>query len=53
MDYKKAYGILFNAMSKAIDEINRSRIITQEMEDGLDLLRKAQQTTEEMYMNEE
>lgn len=53
MDYQKAYSVLFNAMSDAIDEINRSIIITQEMEDGLSILRKAQQITEKMYMDEE
>ncbi len=53
MDYQKAYCVLFNAMSDAIEEIDHSRIITQEMEDGLDILRKAQQITEKMYMDEE
>lgn len=53
MDYKKAYHILFNAMTDAIVKIDGSRVITQEMEDGLSILRKAQETTEEMYLDAE
>lgn len=51
MDYQKAYEMLFNAMTDAIEAIDRSKIITQEMDDGLAILRKAQQTAEEMYMD--
>ncbi len=50
MDYKKAYNILFNAMTDAIEIIDSSNVFTQEMDDGLVILRKAQQITEEMYM---
>ncbi len=53
MDYKKAYNILFNAMTDAIEAIDGSKVITQEMNAGLVILRKAQQTTEEMYMDSE
>lgn len=53
MDYQKAYGILFNAMTEAIEKIYSSRVVTQEMDEGLDILRKAQQATEEMYMDAE
>ena len=53
MDYKKAYGILFNAMTEAISKIYSSRVVTQEMDEGLEILKKAQQATEEMYMDEE
>lgn len=50
MDYKKAYKILFNAITDAIEKIDNSEVITRELYDGSAILRKAQQTTEEMYM---
>lgn len=53
MDYQKAYCVLFNAMSDAIDQLNRSKIVTQELEEGVNILKKAQETTEKMYMDEE
>ncbi len=53
MDYKKAYFELFNAITEAIDKINTSRVGSQEIEDGLEILRKAQQTTEEQYIDSE
>lgn len=53
MDYQKAYGILFNAMTEAISKIYSSRVVTQEMDDGVQILKKAQLATEEMYMDEE
>lgn len=53
MDYKKAYTILFNAMTDAIEKIDSSKVVTQEMDDGLAILKKAQQTTEEMFISEE
>lgn len=53
MDYQKAYNILFNAMTDAIEKIDGSKVITGEMKDGSLILKKAQQTTEEMYMDAE
>lgn len=53
MDYKKAYSILFNAMTDAIEKIYSSKIVTEEVDEGLKILREAQQTTEEMFINEE
>lgn len=38
MDYKKAYGILFNAMTDAVNGIGESKIITKEVNNGLELL---------------
>lgn len=53
MDYQKAYCVLFNAMSDAIDQFNRSKIVTQELDEGVNILKKAQETTEKMYIDEE
>ena len=49
MDYKKAYNILFNAMTDAIE---KSEVITQEMDEGISILKKAQQTTEEIFVSD-
>lgn len=53
MDYKKAYKILFNTITDAIEKLDSSEVITRELYDGSAILRKAQQTTEEMYMDSE
>lgn len=52
MDYKKAYNILFNAMTDAIEKIENSKVITQEMDEGISILKKAQQTTEEIFVSD-
>lgn len=53
MDYKKAYCILFHAMTDAIEKIDSSKVATEKIDEGLAMLKRAQQTTEEMYMGEE
>lgn len=47
MDYKKLYFHLFNVLTDAIEEIETGNIFT-----ARDILIKAQQETEEMYMEE-
>lgn len=53
MNYIAAYKTLFNAITDSIEKIERSYIITQEMEDGMQILKKAQQQTEDMYINDD
>lgn len=50
MDYQKAYCLFFHAITQATDKIDSSRLISQEMEDGLKILKQAQQDTEELYL---
>lgn len=50
MDYKKAYALLVRTMSNAIDEIGKSRIISQEMENAIRMLKEGLEKAEEMYI---
>lgn len=50
MDYQKAYALLVETMSKTIDEIRKSRVITQEMENAIKLLKQGLDQAEEMYI---
>ncbi|HMM06800.1 MAG TPA: hypothetical protein PKD52_09060 [Clostridiales bacterium] len=50
MDYKKAYALLAGTMSNAIDEIERSRVISQEMENAIKMLKEGLEKAEEMYL---
>jgi len=50
MDYKKAYALLVGTMSNAIDEISKSRIISQEMENAIKMLKEGLEKAEEMYI---
>ena len=45
MDYKKLYFHLFNALTDAIEEIQTGDVLT-----ARDILIRAQQETEEMYL---
>ena len=47
MDYKKMYFHLFNAMTDAIEEIQTGDVLT-----ARNILIRAQQETEEMYMED-
>jgi len=49
MDYQKAYHILFNAITTAIQAIEKSFLVTLNMTDGLEQLREAQRETEALY----
>jgi len=40
MNYKEAYASLMEAVSKAIDEIEKSRIISKETEDAVRILKE-------------
>lgn len=52
MNYATAYKTLFNAITDSIQKIECSYIITQEMEEGIETLKQAQQQTEDMYIND-
>ena len=56
MDYEKAYKILFNAITDAIDTIEKmdsASTVSPIIADGLEILKKAQRNTEEMYLDAE
>ena len=53
MDYQKAYYILFNAITDAAKKLLESRIVTLELDEGIEILRRAQQETEELYLSED
>jgi hypothetical protein len=53
MDYQKAYALLVGTMSKAIDEIEKSRVITQEMDNASKMLKAGLEEAEEMYLSAE
>ncbi len=49
MNYKKAYLILFNAITDVI-EILENGMVFSNTNDAINKLKSAQQTTEEMYI---
>jgi len=50
MDYQKAYALLVGIMSNAIDEINKSCVVSQEMENAIKMLKEGLEKVEEMYL---
>lgn len=50
MDYQKAYALLVGTMSNAIDEISKSRIISQEIENATQMLKQGLDKAEKMYL---
>lgn len=50
MDYESAYKILFNAITDALTEFEKERMISPEIERGKQILVRAQQTTENMFI---
>ena len=49
MNYKKAYLILFNAITDVIEILENSMVFSN-TNDAINKLKSAQQTTEEMYI---
>ena len=49
MNYKKAYLILFNAITDVIEILENSMVFSNK-NDAINKLKSAQQTTEEMYI---
>ena len=52
MDHRKAYLVLFNAVTTAIRTIEKSFVVTLNMTDGLACLREAQREAEALYMED-
>ena len=50
MDYESAYKILFNAITDALAELEKERMISPEIERGKQILIRAQQTTENIFI---
>ena len=44
-DYRKMYAVLFNAITRALEQLERRNVTGAE-----EILRKAQMDTEEIYM---
>lgn len=53
MDYKKAYNVLFNAMTDAISELYQSNLSTTQLDNGIKILKDAQCKTEDMHLDED
>lgn len=51
MNYRKSYIMLFNAITEAIEQLVQSCTKTDDVYAGIDTLMLAQQTTEDMYIN--
>ena len=52
MDYKKAYRLLFRGITEALEEIEKSRIINEEIINAGIILQKLQQEAENMYIED-
>ena len=53
MDYQKAYTLKVGVISSAIDEMYKSRVISQESENAMWILKKGLEEAEEMYLSAE
>ena len=51
MDYKKAYYVTFNAITKAINELEKSIVVSPQAK-TISILKDVQRATEEMYISE-
>ena len=51
MDYESAYKTLFNAMTDALMSLERERMMSPDIEQAKQLLRRAQQKTEDMFID--
>ncbi|MEA5016258.1 MAG: hypothetical protein VB099_17025 [Candidatus Limiplasma sp.] len=49
MDCEKAYALLVGSISTAIDEIEKSRVTSQEMANAIKMLKEGLEEAEEMY----
>lgn len=50
MNYETAYKVLFNAITDALAETENEKIISIGMAQSRKILKQAQQTVEEMYI---
>ena len=51
MDYQRAYALLVGIMSDTIDEISKSPVFYQEIENAIYMLQQGLIETEEMYIS--
>ena len=51
MNYQKAYALLVTSMSNAIDQLEKSKILSQETSTAISLLKEGLKQTEEMYIS--
>lgn len=51
MDYESAYKTLFNAMTDALMSLERERMMSPDLEQAKQFLRRAQQKTEDMFID--
>lgn len=52
MDYEKAYAVLFNAITSAINALEKSKTTIPEASVAVAILQKAQLETEDMYISD-
>jgi len=52
MDYKKAYSLLFRGITEALEESEKSHIISEEIINAGIILQKLQQETEKMFIED-
>ena len=50
MDYQKAYKLLFNAITDALTELDKSSFLAPEQTSAEMILQNAQRQTEDMYI---
>ena len=53
MDYQKAYTLLVGVMSKAIDELGKSQVVSTETKNAVKMLKDGLEQAEEMYISTE
>ena len=53
MDYESAYIFLFRSVTHAINELEKSSPVSKDAEASLNILKTAQQNTEDMYISKQ
>ena len=53
MDYKNAYLDLFRAITQVVNELEKSFLVSKEVTTAIDMLKMAQQATEDMYISDQ
>ena len=51
MDYQKAYALLAGIMSEVIDELEKTQVISREIENAVQMLKKGLRVAEVMYID--
>ena len=50
MRYQKLYALMVEAVAKALDEISKTHIVSQETENAVEILKRGLEEAEEMYL---